>query len=217
MTVHEDLPLPLRVPGKEVRKASAFDTAQNGNSQLMPLFPYLTPGSIVPTTAAMQSDGSPRVIGYFVHTNTVDEVVVTLGGEGRNRTGDIYVGGKTHGVGGDASIPFFALQIITQRQLEEGEQPEALTFQCEKCNVEVYRHEFGIGGIVAELPRSLPTTTGSFEAAEAWNASEARRCCPKCGHQNGTFPLPFWGWGNHVRTSRITKLSREALKAVVTK
>jgi len=197
---------------KDPMKVNVFEMARRGNTQLLPLFPYLGPGDIVPCCAAFMSDGSSgQHRGYFVHTNCVDEVAVVVGGEGRGKTGDVFVGPRIHGVGGDSTTPFYTVNVITQRQLEQGDQLEAHTFQCEKCNAEVFRYAWGDGDYAALRSPVLPTVCGSFEACEAWNASAERRRCPKCAHENPPFPAQLWGWGQHLRATQITEQARKAL------
>ncbi len=192
-------------------KVSAFDMARRGNTQLLPLFPYTGPGDIVPCCACLAGDGKPHGVGYFIHTNSVDEIAISLGSEGMNRTGDVWVGSRTHGVGGDSPNPFYAVFVITQRQLEQGDQPEALAFQCEKCSAELYRYAFGGAEYEASRPPVLPTIAGSFEFADNFNASAELRHCKACGHDNPPFPLPFWGWGQHMRSTGIIERGRKAL------
>lgn len=208
--------MPSPAPDKVPMKVNAFAVARQGNSQLLPLFPYIGPGAIVPCAAALFSDGQPNQVGYFVHSNTVDEVAVVLGSNGRMRTGDVFVGAKSHGVGGDAGEAFFTVMTITQRQLEEGGQPEALAFQCEKCSAELVKHEFDGGEEHAQvtLLSPLPTIAGSFEAAMKLNSSEAARTCSACGHVSPLFPLHFWGWGHYMHNTKITVDARRALEEV---
>ncbi|WP_324698852.1 hypothetical protein [Novosphingobium sp. RL4] len=196
-------------------KVNAFEVVRGSNSQLLPLFPYVGAGAIVPCSAAFESDGSGTNIGYFLHENTVDEVALTLGSNGRARTGDMAVGPREHGVGGDSSEPFFAVMVITQRQLDEGEQTEAMSFQCEKCNTVLHRYEFdeheGGEGAFA----GLPTIMGSDAAALGFNASEEARTCPSCGHVSRPFPLYIWGWSNYTRNTRIAKNAWNAMEEVI--
>lgn len=195
-------------------KVNALKLVQGANSQLLPLFPYLGPGAIVPCSAAFESDGGSTHIGYFLHENTVDEVAMAIASNGRVRTGDVFVGSRVHGVGGDSEEPFYSVMVITQRQLEDGEQREALSFQCEKCNTVLHRHEFdeaaGGDGALA----GLPTTFGSEAAALGWNASEEVRTCKECGHVSSPFPLHIWGWSNYTRNSRIVRKAAKALEEV---
>jgi hypothetical protein len=193
-------------------KASAFIVGSQANSQLMPLFPYMHPGAIVPCVAALESDGKGKGIGYFVHFNTVDEVVVGIGGDGVARTGDVFVGPKEHGVGRSPPQPFFTLSVITQRQLEQGEQPECVTFQCESCAKELFRHRFS--GAAADGVPALPTLMESQEAAIRFNSDEKLRTCAACGHVSAPFPLPIWGWDRYAKNVRIAARAAEAVKAV---
>lgn len=215
MTHSEELPLPQPKPDKEALKANVFEKACSGNTQLLPLFPYIGPGDIVPCSAAFESDGTSHKIGYFIHFNTVDEVAVNYGAGGTMRTGDTWVGTRTHGVGGDPGQPFFAVMTITQRNLEHGEQVEAHAFQCEKCNKELARHEWNVNAMLEKHAPMLPTTVGSLESALAWNESDERRHCKHCGHQNPPFPLAIWGWAQYVRLGRIAARSRKTLEEAV--
>ncbi len=210
----KDQAMPAPSATKTPMKVNGFRAAREGNSQLLPLFPYCGPGDIVPCSAALQSDGSGPSVGYFVHTNAVDEVVLSLGSAGRQRTGDVFVGPRSHGVGGDSPHAFFAVAIITQRQREEGQQPETVTFQCEQCAAVLLKYEFDAvdgTGVFANSPPVLPSIAGSFAAATQLNATDEVRLCKSCGHANRPFPLQFWGWGQHVRAAGITVMAREAL------
>ncbi len=187
-------------------KTNVFECARNASAQLLPLFPYLDEGSIVPCCAAFESDGSGMKIGYFLHENTVDEIVVNVASNGQQRTGDVFVGPREHGVGGESSEAYYALQIITQRQMEEGTQTESMAYVCEKCAEENYRYRFddteGNPGGNAKFP-GLPTIAGSAQSAMNYNMSEENRTCKSCGHVSDQFPLPIWGWGNYAFRSGI--------------
>lgn len=193
-------------------KTNVFKLVQGLNSQLLPVFPYMGPGSIVPCAAAFESDGSGTPIGYFLHENTVDEVALTVASNGKMRTGDVFVGPKMHGVGGTSEEPFFSMMVITQRQLEEGKQAEALSFPCEKCNAVVHRHDFDetVGG---EGPLAgLPTILGSEKAALGYNAGD--RTCKACGHVSAPFPLHIWGWSNYARNTRVVRRAEQSMTEI---
>lgn len=193
-------------------KVNVFDFVRGANTQLLPLFPYLGPGAIVPCCAAFESDGGGTNIGYFLHENTVDEVAITLGSNGRIRSGDVFVGPRVHGVGGNATEAYFRVATITQRQLEEGRQFEALTFQCEKCNVALMRHEFDESAGGEGDHKGLPTVLGSEDAVLAFNATEEARTCKSCGHVSQPFPLQIWGWSKYSRNTRIVQKAWAAMQ-----
>lgn len=210
------LRIPSPEPGKVAMKANVYRTARQSNTQLLPLFPYDGPGAVVVACAAIRAGGGTGRLGYFLHTNSVDEVMVSFGSNGRVRTGDVNVGPKTHGVGGSADLEFFAITTVTQRQLEQGEQPEAVAFPCEVCQHEVFRHEFtGVGseGVAARFP-GLPSIVGAAHAAQAFNASEATRTCPACGHVNPPFPIEKWGWDRYDARTSIAESARNLLEEV---
>lgn len=211
------LELPKPSSGKTPLKANAYEAARQGNTQLLPLFPYLGPGDMVPCCAAIESGGkaSNFRVGYFLHTNTVDEVAVSFGsGGGHIRTGDVHVGPREHGVGGDSDEPFFTIFTITQRQLEHGEQTEALAFQCDKCANELHRYRFSSADDADRQTyfAVLPTIKGSYAAAAGLNTSEEKLTCSKCGHVNQAFPLPVWGWDNYLRRTSIAERAHAALQ-----
>lgn len=193
-------------------KVNAFEVARQSNAQLLPLFPYLHAGAIVPCSASFESDGKGTHIGYFLHENSVDEVAFTLASNGRARSGEMRVGPNVHGVGGDSTEAYFAVMVITQRQVESGDQPEAMSFTCEKCNGLLLRHEFDVHtGAEGRFP-GLPTIIGSFDAATAVNNRSGALTCKSCGHGNRPFPLPMWGWASYVRNTRIVEKGWDAMQ-----
>jgi hypothetical protein len=188
-------------------KANAFEVTQRASTQLLPLFPYAHRGAIVPCGVAFQSDGSGANIGYFIHTNSVDEIAVTLASNGPMRTGDVFVGPRAHGVGGPGpTVPFFRVGVVIQRQLEQGEQPEEATLQCEQCSAELLRHRVDMADADG-APRyaALPSNILAEEAVTQLNGSEELRTCKACGHVNPLFPIAIWGWNRYVRNSRIAQ------------
>ncbi len=60
---------------------NVFQFARGATCQLLPLFPYLDEGALVPAGAIMGGEANVDV-GHFFHTNSVDEVVVVFGSEG---------------------------------------------------------------------------------------------------------------------------------------
>ncbi len=202
------------VQKKVPMKVNAFQAARNSNTQLLPLFPYMDPGSIVPCSAVLQSDGinSP---GYFLHENSVDEILLSIGSKGMMRTADMVVGPRRHGVGGKSAVPFFAVSIITQRQLEEGEQPETVTFTCEKCNTELHSHSFNAKDAGEGTYAGLPTLICSDQSTADYNASVETRTCPNCGNVNAPFPTPIWGWSRYRRNTEIVESAWGALQEAI--
>jgi hypothetical protein len=214
--VHDEEPVvPGPKPGKHPLKTSVYLQARHSSTQLLPLFPYDEAGDIVPASASMRAWPGGPALGHFQHTNAVDEVAVSFGSSGEIRSGDVFVGPKTHGVGGWGEHgEFFAVLSITQRQVERGPQPEVIAFTCEKCHQEVARHDFQgalVGPDRGKFP-PLPTIGGSAHSAHAFNASEASRTCKACGHLNAPFPLPIWGWDRYMFNTGIVEDARAALE-----
>lgn len=202
------LRIPPPRPGKPPLKANLFDFVKGANTQLLPMFPYEGPGDIVPCAIARRTAAGEDQ-GSFLHENSVDEVMVCFGGNGRVRTGEVRVGPRNHGVGGGApATESFTVNCVTQRQLEAGVQTEAMSFSCEQCSQTVFRHAFSgqpKQGHEARGVHPLPTTEGSAACAAAWNASEATRTCTHCGHLNAPFPTEFWGWDLYMRKTGIAQ------------
>lgn len=195
-------------------KVNAFEMAQRASTQLLPLFPYAHRGAIVPCSVAFESSGAGVDMGYFVHTNSVDEISVTLASDGPQRTGEVRVGPRAHGVGGRGTAgAFFRIGVVTQRQLEDGEQPELIAFQCERCSAELFCSRVDMADAADAAPLSpLPSNVLGAQAAAAFNASEAIRLCKACGHENRPFPSAIWGWDRYVRNSRIAQKARGAIE-----
>jgi hypothetical protein len=203
-------------------KANVFEAMQSANTQLLPLFPYLGEGAIVPCGATFS--GGPHDFGHFSHSNPLDEIVVAFGADGGNiQPGDVHVLAKTHGVRPDIKGPTdpstFLVTCITQRDAADapGYGREAITFRCRGCSEALLRFEFDAlpppppGAAGAERYATFATITGTLAAAEAFNADEARRTCPKCGRVNAPFPLR--GWTRYVAQSRTANAARRSLEA----
>src|SRR3990167_1072872 len=168
-------------------KVNAFAHVQSANSQLATMFPYLHAGAIVLCTSQFETTPE-NPVGYFIHENSVDEVCLILGSNGRGRVGDVWRGPNQHGVGFSAPHPYVSAVVITQRQQESGEQKEAVEFQCEQCAEPLARYEFASDSAEnADVP-ALPTIAGSHKAALLIETEE-QRTCKACGHVNSAFPL----------------------------
>src|SRR6266852_5182252 len=106
--------------GKAPLKVNVYQAMQATNTTLLPLFPYLEAGAIVPC-GAIFCGGPGRSFGHFFHTNPLNEVVLILGAHGGNvEAGDVHVLAKTHGVRPDIKDPTdptsFLIACITQRE-----------------------------------------------------------------------------------------------------
>jgi hypothetical protein len=216
-------------------KANLFDKLQATNTQLMPLFPYLDRGAIVPAASLMRGGtgagfadfgGGHAEFGNFFHYNDADEVALTWATDGGTRAaGLIRCLPNHHGVQPHLREPndpnCFSIVVITQRQADTGAQREAVEFRCRQCRQPLVHHEYDAtppatpreAAPEAEPYPALPSILGSAAAAEAYNASEAARPCPKCGTVNPPFPLEQWGWSVHAQNSRIVNAGRRMLDA----
>ena len=76
-------------PDREPMKVNVFEFMRATGGKLLPLFPYLDAGSIVPAAALAWGRPGGRY-GEFIHTNSQDEVVIVFasdGTPGRSGTG----------------------------------------------------------------------------------------------------------------------------------
>jgi len=209
--------------GKAPLKVNIYQAMQATNTTLLPLFPYLEEGAIVPC-GAIFCGGPGRSFGHFFHTNPLNEVVLILGAQGGNvEAGDVHVLAKTHGVRPDIKDPTdptsFLIACITQR--EEPAAPEygreAITFRCKQCSAVLLRCEYAAEAVPpfaerggdAERYTTFATIVGTLEATETFNADEARRTCRQCGTVSSPFPMR--GWSAYVQQTRTANAARRAL------
>lgn len=209
-------------PDRPPLKKNIFDAMQKGNAQLIPLFPHLYPGAMVPAGAILRG-GPEKNFGEFRHHNTVDEVSIAFSANGALlKTGQFFVGGRVHGVSSflkDEKDPEnFVLICITQRQSESGRQNEIISMSCTKCREEIFRYEFDVTPEPddSETEKMFSTIPESYNAAKKFNAEMEARTCSKCGHVNDPFPHDIWGWQNYAEQSETMFEARQTLKNAAT-
>jgi hypothetical protein len=190
---------------------------QHGNTQLMPLFPYLHPGAMVPA-GAMILGGPQAGYGHFFHHNTQDEVVVALAANGAVlQTGQVFVGARIHGVNSflknEKDPKAYAVMLITQRQAESGAQSEAVSLRCEKCHEEIFRKDFDATPVPDMTEAEHPFVSVALlpDLFSDYNEDEAKRSCAKCGNVNAPFPVAAWGWDKYAEQSAAAIAGRAAL------
>ncbi|HXQ53844.1 MAG TPA: hypothetical protein VN802_22320 [Stellaceae bacterium] len=202
-------------PTKHPLKQNVYWMARIVNSQLTPMFPYLEPGSIVPCIS-LHRGGEASIAGHFVHFNSIDEVVLSLGAVNSYiKPGFARVGTRSHGVGSFNAKPdpedTAAVNVITQRHPRGEEQREAVTFVCHSCKRELHKREFNGNPapsresdlFTPELP-TIATIVESCLSAQAYNAMGPDIVCPSCGAHNAPFPLHRWGWDEYLARTRAT-------------
>ena len=204
---------------KEPLKVNAFAHARIATTMLTPIFPYLSPGSIVPCTALTR--GGPYAdMGHFVHYNSLDEVYINLGNRDfYAKVGIVRVGPNTHGVGErqhDASkdnSSLVSLSVITQRH-PIGEKPaEAFIQTCRSCNHVLYHYDKNVDYSDPSVDplRSFVSICKSSLAAETFNDDEKLRTCPECGTVNEKFPFWNWGWKEYRTRTAALEVARDSL------
>jgi hypothetical protein len=198
-------------------RANLLHVIQHANTNLVPLFPYLHPGAIVPT-AAMFIGGPGVDYGQFYHHNSVDEIIIAFVANGATlQTGQLYNGGRVHGVNSflkdQTKAGSFALFSVTQRQLDEGAQPEAITLICSACRKQVFEGKWDGATPPDALAVDYPFAGAAMPGVllREFNEDPARRTCPDCGHVNDPFPVHPWGWDRFVRQSSIMGHAKRVL------
>jgi hypothetical protein len=205
-------PQPLVIPppreDRPPMRANLLHVMQSANTNLVPLFPYLHPGAIVPT-GALFIGGPDRDYGQFYHHNAVDEIIIAFVANGATlQSGQLYNGGRKHGVNSflkdQTKAGSFALFTVTQRQLEEGPQPEAIAIICTNCRKQLYEGTWdGASPPDAKgVDHPLATAVEPFPKLRGFNDDPANRLCPECGHANEPFPLHTWGWERFTRQAK---------------
>ena len=216
--------IPAPNPNRPPLSANIFRMMAHSNCELVPLFPYLHEGAMVPAGSIFRG-GEGVDYGHFFHSNSVDEVAVTFGGNtgGPRGAGMIIALSRVHGVVSplkdDADPDMYSVGTITQRQSVGGEQTEAVLFRCRKCGEELYRHDYDVAPIAeGDLDGTpypgLGTLAGSLAAAEGYNANEAAHTCRSCGAMNPPFPTEIWGWKRYVDQGWTINQARRNLDAV---
>jgi 3-hydroxyanthranilate 3,4-dioxygenase len=218
-------------PWKQPLRENVYWVGRETYAQLIPMFPYLDAGSIVPCVSVFYG-GPGTNVGTFVHVNTLDEVMINFGSvDSYIKPGFARIGTKTHGVGSfDAADPPDAMStvnVITQRHPIGAKQEESIIFVCHSCKQEILRRDYdgnpptqpGAEYYAPDMT-TFATIIESSRSAEAYNAlGEKEIACPKCGAANRPFPLKNWGWDEYRRrtasTLRAMRSMAEATKNAV--
>lgn len=227
MNLEDTRRIPPPDPDREPLKVNVYERMAKAASQLMPLFPYDSAGTIVPAGAVLVG-GPDMEYGHFFHWNTVNEVVVTYGANNAMMApGQIIATQQLHGVNSflrDEKDPAaFAVMVITQHQSSSGDQSEAVIARCKKCKAELVRHSYdatphGLPGYDPtrygargdDPVRQFATTFGSLGFVDKRNSEEGRTCA-ECGHVNDVFPAERWGWARQVSQTQAVSAAYHSL------
>jgi hypothetical protein len=213
--------IPPPASDKVPLKQNAFEFMRGANSTLIPLFPYLDAGSILPAGTVYYGHASTH-FGQFEHFNDVDEVFIVFAAKGaRFRSGTVRVGPRQHFVGspfmGSDEPDAMAMIVITQRQSEQGAQKERVVFRCEKCRQVMLDYEFDATPPPRGRQREELGPHAAFrtltEGVAAYQRYNEQLGCGKCGHQNPAFPIPLWGNDRYAAQTRLVRWAREELAA----
>jgi hypothetical protein len=202
------------VPGKTPLKKNLFEEVihATGTLELVPVFPYLDNGAIVPClSVSLGKAGTQRF--QFFHDNVVPEVLLCLAEkQGALKAGQMMVLPNLHGVNNflkdlqNGSAYFVVL--ITIRMNHQDEQREGFLIRCEQCNELLYQRYQNIKR-GPERPYYPEFYALAFyaDAVDEFNASD--RICPKCGHVQPPFPVDQMGWRRYAMQVRVANQARE--------
>jgi hypothetical protein len=209
----------LPAPGGRRRtlKRNVFEAAQVSNTQLCPLFPYFGEGAIVPAVVVFKANyrgGANAPLGSFYHLNSVDEIFLGFSGF----AGSTSVGARMHPVSDPtewaAENPDFSIvATVTQRQVTDGTQHEAIVLRCSECHHQLMKFEWDSRPADADAdpgPAIFETLPKSCEAMAGYNADESLRKCSKCGFMNEPFPVERWGWHAYSAQTDAARRNRSA-------
>ena len=201
------------VAGKKPIKKNLFEELihATGTLELVPVFPYLDNGSIVPCLSVSMGGAETKKFQFF-HDNVVPEVLICLAE--RNSTlkaGQMMVLPNLHGVNNflkkleDESA--YMVVLITVRMNSQDVQLEGFLIRCAKCNALVYQRECDVKQ-GPERPYYPEFYAVAFyaDAVDEFNASD--RICPKCGHHQAPFPAEQMGWRRYVRQVDVANRAR---------
>ncbi len=213
--------VPLTTPRPPL-KTNSYALARMAPAALSPLFPYFEPGSMVACSAMAGSSDADS--SYFVHSNTVHEVLLCVGAVNSPYLlpGAVRVGPLVHPVGEKPDQKMGGqmkgLLVITQRQAVGVPQNEATIFYCEKCDTELFRREYDAMAFPGELEGpadeemiGLPTISQSAASAIAFNESPTRRTCKHCGHVNPPFDHESYGWEHYRKRTQVAVVARKSM------
>ncbi|APR80058.1 Hypothetical protein A7982_05405 [Minicystis rosea] len=207
-------------PHKRPLKVNVFEDmlAHQGMLEQKPLFPYVGPGDIVPTSALSCSlPDMPRV--HFYHYNDITEVILCMAGAGSMlATGQLYLQQGTHGVTTFLRKPeaaeahSYQISLIIIRMKDEGPQNEGFVMRCSKCNEIVFRMDRDVwdGPSHAHYPE-LANVRFYADAVDVFNAEP--RTCAKCGTVQARFPQELMGWRRYVQYVELANRARTEIAA----
>lgn len=205
-------------PGKRVLKVDIFEIAIRtvGVLQLMPIFPYLGDGDVVPCLSP--TAGRPDLDHFqFFHVNEVDETLICLASQGAGmKTGAVMKLAAKHGVTAFLRNPHdpasFNVNLITIRMKQGDVQEEAFSLSCPKCHQTVFRRDFNVkDGPARKHYPEFYALRYYAEACEEFNSSETNRTCV-CGEVLPPFPLHLMGWWLYAENIDIAERGREELE-----
>ncbi len=201
------------IAGKTPIKKNLFEEVihATGTLELVPVFPYLDDGAIVPCLSVSMGGGGAQKFQFF-HENVVPEVLLCLAEQNSAlNTGMMMALPNLHGVNNflkdvddkDA----YMIVLITIRMNRADDQTEGFLIRCTECNELVFRRDTNVkeGPERAYYPEFYALAFYA-DAVDEFNASD--RTCPKCGVVQEHFPQEQLGWRRYARQVDLANRAR---------
>jgi DNA-directed RNA polymerase subunit M/transcription elongation factor TFIIS len=206
------------VVGKRPIKKNMFEEVihATGDLELVPVFPYLDEGSIVPCLSIAMGGRGVKKFQFF-HTNDVPEVMICLSEHNSAlRAGMLMSFPDLHGVNNflkDVADEDAYMIVIIAIRMKAGAQNEGFVLRCDECNNEIYRLNRDIKqGPERQYYPEFHALRLYADAVDDFNASD--RKCEKCGHVQEMFPQDQLGWRRYARQVDLANRARASVEAL---
>ncbi len=206
-----------RDPGVVPIKKNLFEEVihATGDLELVPVFPYLGDGAIVPCLSYAMGGGGAKKFQFF-HANDVPEVMICLSEHNSAlRAGMLMSFPDLHGVNNflkDVDDEDAYMLVVVAIRMREGAQHEGFLMRCRECNEPVFRLDRDIkeGPERPYYPEFYALRLYA-DAVDQFNASD--RTCAKCGTVQEPFPQDQLGWKRYARQVELANRARAAVEA----
>ena len=205
------------IPNKRPIKKNLFEEVihATGDLELVPVFPYLDDGAIVPCLSIAMGGEHVKKFQFF-HANDVPEVMICLSEQNSAlRAGTLMSFPDLHGVNNflkDVADDDAYMIVLIAIRMRAGEQVEGFELRCDECNEPIYRLDRDIKqGPERPYYPEFHALRLYADAVDEFNASD--RKCSKCGHVQEPFPQDQLGWKRYARQVDLANRARAGAEA----
>lgn len=190
-----------------------------GTHQLVPIFPYLSDGAIVPCLTSVIGHAQSRPTRFF-HSNELIETILCIAESGGTiKTGQLVWSPHVHGVTSFLRNPrdpdSYNILLVAIRMKKGPEQKEGIILRCVKCNEIVYERHFNVKkGPERKYYPEFYALRYYAESFLEFNGSENKRTCPKCGVVQPELPVEDVGHTRYARNMETANRARELVESL---